>query len=73
MVPSRDKKDHPAVMLAHEHGQGDETRFFCLTGIAVAADGSLLVVDCHDYRLRRVSLDGTVSTVGGAPAGEEQV
>ena len=33
--------------------------------IAVAADGSLYIVDTNDHRIRRVGPDGTISTVAG--------
>ena len=47
-------------------GQGDKARFNWPTGLAVMADGSLLVADCCNHCLRQVSLDGTVTTVAGS-------
>jgi hypothetical protein len=41
--------------------------FFSPTGIAWAADGSLLVIDTWGRTLRRVTLDGVVTTVAGQP------
>ena len=46
-------------------GQGEQGRFNCPTGLAVA-DISLMVVDYWNERLRWVSMDGTVSTVAGS-------
>ena len=50
----------------YKDGQGDKARFDWPTGLAVMADGSLLVADCCNNRLRQVSLDGTVTTVAGS-------
>ncbi len=35
------------------------------SGLAVAEDGTLYVVDSGDYRVRRVSVDGTISSFAG--------
>jgi len=51
-------------------GEGPDARFDNPRGLAVASDGSLLVADTKNNRLRRVSPHGTVSTVAG---GEEVV
>ena len=50
----------------YKDGQGDKARFNWPTGLAVMADGSVLVADYHNHRLRQVSLDGTVTTVAGS-------
>lgn len=50
-------------------GQGDAARFDTPCGIAVAADGSLLVADTGNHRIRRVTIDGAVTTLAGT--GEE--
>ncbi|MFZ4789728.1 MAG: PKD domain-containing protein [Candidatus Competibacteraceae bacterium] len=34
-------------------------------GVAVAADSSVLIADSHNYRIRRVGLDGIITTVAG--------
>ncbi len=47
-------------------GTGLEARFFAPAGIAVAWDGSLLVADTGNHRIRRVTLEGRVSTYAGA-------
>jgi sugar lactone lactonase YvrE len=33
------------------------------TGIAVDAAGSVYIADCRNHRIRRVALNGTISTV----------
>jgi DNA-binding beta-propeller fold protein YncE len=47
-------------------GAGAMARFSTPYGIAVAADGALIVADYDNQRLRRVGLDGVVSTVAGS-------
>jgi sugar lactone lactonase YvrE len=46
-------------------GAGGEARFDTPCGIAIDRDGSLLVADTGNHRLRRVKLDGNVTTVAG--------
>jgi sugar lactone lactonase YvrE len=44
---------------------GAEARFDTPCGVAVAADGSAIVADTGNQRLRRVGLDGAVTTIAG--------
>lgn len=46
-------------------GQGTAARFSMPYGIAVLPDGSLVVADYGNQRLRTVKLDGTVGTLAG--------
>ncbi len=46
-------------------GAGSEARFDTPCGIAVAADDSLLVADTGNRRIRRVELNGHVTTLAG--------
>jgi sugar lactone lactonase YvrE len=46
-------------------GRGAEARFDTPCGIAVVADGSLLVADTGNHRIRRVTPDGDVTTIAG--------
>jgi hypothetical protein len=46
-------------------GQGAAARFNCPAGLALDADGSLLVTDCRNHAVRRVTMAGAVSTVAG--------
>lgn len=46
-------------------GRGAEARFDTPCGIDVNADGSLLVADTGNHRIRRVTLDGEVTTIAG--------
>jgi sugar lactone lactonase YvrE len=46
-------------------GRGAEAQFDTPCGIAVSADGSLLVADTGNHRIRRVTIDGEVTTIAG--------
>jgi sugar lactone lactonase YvrE len=46
-------------------GTGGEARFDTPCGIAIDRDGSLLVADTGNHRLRRVTPDGNVTTIAG--------
>jgi sugar lactone lactonase YvrE len=46
-------------------GAGEEARFDTPCGIAIARDGSLLIADTGNHRIRRVEKDGRVSTLAG--------
>lgn len=48
----------------HRDGRGDEAQFFGIDGMDWAADGSLYVTD--GVYVRRVGMDGAVTTLGGA-------
>jgi sugar lactone lactonase YvrE len=47
-------------------GRGAEARFDTPCGIAVDTDGSLLVADTGNHRIRRVTPDGEVTTIAGS-------
>ncbi len=57
-------KCHP---LARDYTDGfrDEARFRKPCGLGVDAEGNLLVADCFNHCIRRVSLEGMVTTVAG--------
>ncbi|MBI4662024.1 MAG: SMP-30/gluconolactonase/LRE family protein [Verrucomicrobia bacterium] len=46
-------------------GPGKNSRFNQPAGLAIAADGTLFVTDSGNHRIRRITPDGTVSTVAG--------
>jgi len=46
-------------------GPGAKASFRRLAGIALAPDGSLYVADTLDYKIRKITADGTVSTIAG--------
>jgi len=46
-------------------GQDSEARFNCPNGITVDGDGNLLVADTQNHALRKVTLNGAVSTLAG--------
>lgn len=47
-------------------GKGSEARFDTPCGIAVNLDDSLLIADTGNQRIRRVTMDGTVTTIAGS-------
>jgi DNA-binding beta-propeller fold protein YncE len=53
-------------------GTGAAARFDTPCGIAVAADGSLLVADTGNHRIRRVTMDGEVTTIAGTGEATER-
>jgi sugar lactone lactonase YvrE len=46
-------------------GPGPAARFYHPVGLAVAAGGSLYVADAENHTIRKITADGTVSTVAG--------
>jgi sugar lactone lactonase YvrE len=53
-------------------GAGAEARFDTPCGIAIAKDGSLLVADTGNHRIRRVELNGRVTTIAGTGEADER-
>jgi sugar lactone lactonase YvrE len=49
-------------------GPAASAKFSAPYGVAVAADGSIVVADLGNHRIRRIATDGTVSTVAGSGA-----
>jgi sugar lactone lactonase YvrE len=49
----------------YRDAMGAEARFDTPCGISVDTDGSLVVADTGNHRLRRVSMDGAVTTITG--------
>ncbi|MCL2829918.1 MAG: NHL repeat-containing protein [Betaproteobacteria bacterium] len=47
-------------------GPARRARFDAPSGLGIAPDGSLLVADTRNNRIRRITMDGKVSTVAGA-------
>jgi hypothetical protein len=50
----------------YAEGQGDQAQFSSPRGLTIDADGNLYVVDTGNARIRRVTPDGTVSTLAGS-------
>ena len=51
-------------------GKGDQAAFCSPAAVVGAGDGSLLVADSNNHRLRKVSAAGTVSTFAGSSLGD---
>lgn len=51
--------------LGFADGNGKQARFSRPSGMAAAADGSVLVTDTGNHRIRRIKPDGSVVTVAG--------
>jgi len=47
-------------------GPGEKARFSCPFGLAIDLDGSLLVSDTKNHRIRSISASGVVSTIAGS-------
>jgi sugar lactone lactonase YvrE len=50
-------------------GQGSSARFNFPFGIAVGKDGNLYVADTFNHKIRKITPDGTVSTLAGSTMG----
>ena len=51
----------------YQDGLGDAARFNGPIGIAVGADGRVIVADSYNDRIRAIAPDGTVTTIAGGP------
>jgi cysteine-rich repeat protein len=52
--------------ITHVAGDGSTAVLYNPTGLAFDAAGGLIVADCYNHRIRRVSLaDGTITTIAG--------
>jgi streptogramin lyase len=49
----------------HKDGPGDQAHFVFPVGLAVAANNDVYVADANDYTIRKITPDGTVTTVAG--------
>lgn len=50
-------------------GTGAAAQFYYLTGIAVAADGTIYVADKDNHKIRKVTPNGVVTTFAGSTSG----
>lgn len=55
-----------ALDISHRDGSCQDARFDGPSGITFARDGSLLVSDTRNHRLRRIGPDGQVTTLAGS-------
>ena len=51
-------------------GMGDSARFDTPCGLVQASDGSLIVADTGNHRIRRVEMNGLVTTIAGSDSPE---
>ena len=58
-----------AAGFAGDGGRATEARLNAPTGLAVAPDGSLLIADTGNNRIRRLGVDAVISTVAGSGGG----
>jgi sugar lactone lactonase YvrE len=56
-------------MTGFAEGKGDQAQFAGPSGIAVDPQGTVFVVDSDNHRIRRITSDGTVTTIAGSIAG----
>lgn len=61
--------DVNAPGAGHVDGRGAAARFYYPSGVAVAPDGHVYVSDYGNHRIRRVSPEGVVTTLGGPFSG----
>jgi len=55
----------PSGMFCGDGGRANEACLYYPEGLAVAADGSIYIVDRGNHRIRRVDPQGVISTVAG--------
>jgi len=53
--------------LSGDDGPATDAQLSAPEGVAVAADGSILIADTDNGRVRWVAPDGTITTIAGAP------
>ena len=53
-------------------GPGGQARFHTPSGLAIDSDGNLFVADTGNHAIRRISPDGTVSTIAGGESRMER-
>ena len=53
------------TIQGYADGSADRARFDTLSALAVAADGTIYAADTGNNAIRRITVDGTVSTVAG--------
>lgn len=62
-----------AGQAGYRDGPGGEARFSGPAGLAIARDGTLLVADTGNHRIRKVTAAGAVSLLAGAPTPRDEL
>jgi sugar lactone lactonase YvrE len=57
--------------VGNSDGVGSQAKFNNPRGVAIASDGSLLVADRANHKIRKVQMDGSVITVAGKNLGSD--
>merc|ERR1711988_1131077 len=52
--------------MGFRDGPANEARFDRPSGVAVALDGSVIVADTNNHRIRRIAVNGDVTTLAGS-------
>ena len=55
-----------------QDGPADQARFWCPVALDLDGDGSLLVVDKNNSKIKRITKDGVVETIAGAGGKEDE-
>ena len=55
----------PNALSGHQDGPGNQAQFNTPTGVACCADGTIIVADQGNHRLRAISPNGDVRTIAG--------
>lgn len=56
-----------AGVIGSADGLGRDARFNRPSGISIDANNNLYITDCGNHLIRRITPDGTVTTLGGSP------
>lgn len=58
-----------STTAGYADGKGADARFTNLYGIAIDSNGTLYVSDSDNHRIRKITADGTVTTIAGSTQG----
>ena len=55
----------PNTLSGYQDGPGSQAQFNSPSGVACCADGTIIVADSNNHRLRAISPNGDVRTIAG--------